>query len=403
MTVYLYGVDGKKLGAYTVSITGNPNNQAMQLTPQSYNVYFAGMLIVAQGNTVATDRLGSVRWGGPNGLGYQAQFPYGQEYTTTANDREKYATYTRDSISGLDYAVNRYYFSQWGRFLSPDPSTGSIVLTSPQSWNRYAYMLGDPSNGNDPSGLDAICGPSGWWSGEGCYTYGADASAPPVVNPYAVYNSQGQQVNTGSMLGNWSTDLTSAFNDYAMWVDSVFLTNASNLGQPDAACVQSAIGAQAAQAGLTLAAFAGSAQVLGTPDQLTGGLFSETELDLTGTSAALGTLIGQMCTAGFSSNGQCPANNMGWVGSPHSISWGPYAGQNFTGNFRSSSLFGSVQVNTYVGTNGIGYVQIDVDPYNPAAAIPIGAILHGVLQVLPNTMAGTDNGYGCQQVYGSQQ
>jgi len=144
VTVYLYGVDGKKLGAYTVSITGNPNNQAMQLTPQSYNVYFAGMLIVAEGNTVATDRLGSVRWGGPSGLGYQAQYPYGTEYTLTANDREKYATYTRDSVSGLDYAMNRYYWSQSGRFLSPDPNSRSIRLRHPQSWNRYAYVRNDP-------------------------------------------------------------------------------------------------------------------------------------------------------------------------------------------------------------------------------------------------------------------
>jgi RHS repeat-associated protein len=67
------------------------------------------------------DRLASVRSGGPGNLGYQAQYPYGVEYTATTNDREKYATYTRDSVSGLDYAANRYYWSQWGRFLSPDP------------------------------------------------------------------------------------------------------------------------------------------------------------------------------------------------------------------------------------------------------------------------------------------
>ena len=54
---------------------------------------------------MATDRLGSVRW---NTGGYQAQYSYGVEYTTTTNDREKYATYTRDSLTGLDYAMNRH-------------------------------------------------------------------------------------------------------------------------------------------------------------------------------------------------------------------------------------------------------------------------------------------------------
>jgi RHS repeat-associated protein len=58
------------------------------------------------------------------------------EYTVTANDREKYATYTRDSLTGFDYAMNRYYASQWGRFLSPDPYGSSVKLGSPQTWNR---------------------------------------------------------------------------------------------------------------------------------------------------------------------------------------------------------------------------------------------------------------------------
>ena len=126
-TIYFYGADGTKLATYTSTIiiySGNGNPE-IQLTQRSENVYFLGKLISAEGNLVTTDRLGSVRSGGPGGLGYQAQFPYGVEYTTTANDREKYATYTRDSVTGLDYAMNRYYSSQWGRFLSPDPYGGS--------------------------------------------------------------------------------------------------------------------------------------------------------------------------------------------------------------------------------------------------------------------------------------
>ena len=158
-------MDGKKLATYTTSFTGTYPWYTMHLNYQSYNVYFAGRLISAEGNAVRTDRLGSVRAGGPGNLGYQAQFPYGAEYgTATANDREKYATYTRDSLTGLDYAVNRYYSSQWGRFLSPDPYTASAGLQDPQSWNRYAYVGGDPVNANDPDGLQT-CGDA--WVGLG--------------------------------------------------------------------------------------------------------------------------------------------------------------------------------------------------------------------------------------------
>jgi RHS repeat-associated protein len=155
-TIYFYGADGTKLATYTYTIVHNGQtggNLEIQLTQQSTNVYFLGKLISAEGNSVQTDRLGSVRSGGPGGLGHQAQFPYGAEYTPTANDREKYATYTRDSATGLDYAMNRYYSSQWGRFLSPDPYAASVRLADPGGWNRYAYTRNDPANRLDQSGL----------------------------------------------------------------------------------------------------------------------------------------------------------------------------------------------------------------------------------------------------------
>ena len=158
-TIYLYGGYGEKLATYTITGIPEPAN-TIQLTQQSANVYFAGRLISAEGNLVVTDRLGSVRWGGPNSLGHQAQYPYGVEYSpTTVNDREKYATYTRDSVTGFDYAVNRYYSSMWGRFLSPDLSRKGIDPGNPQSWNRYAYVLGDPINSNDVDGLGGPCDP----------------------------------------------------------------------------------------------------------------------------------------------------------------------------------------------------------------------------------------------------
>jgi len=181
-------------------------------------VYFAGKLISAEGNAVAVDATGSVRWSSAGSGTARTYYPYGAEYTATANDTEKYATYTRDSLTGLDYAMNRYYSSSWGRFVTPDPSPSSIDLRTPQSWNRYAYAVEDPVNGNDPSGLDPYCGPTMIWDGEGC-TNGSGglppASLPSAVNLYAITTSQGQQVNTGSMIGSFSSDLTNAYNRYA--------------------------------------------------------------------------------------------------------------------------------------------------------------------------------------------
>lgn len=100
-----------------------------------------------------TDRLGSVRYGGPGGLGKQAQYPYGVEYATTANDREKYATYTRDSVTGLAYGINRYYASRLGAvFVAGSPTTvalmqmfrrvGTDIRTGPKTRQTLSILLG---------------------------------------------------------------------------------------------------------------------------------------------------------------------------------------------------------------------------------------------------------------------
>jgi RHS repeat-associated protein len=62
--------------------------------------------------------------------------------------------YFRDQETGLDYAQNRYHQPGMGRFLSPDPFMGSAGPSSPGSWNRYAYVMGDPVNRVDRKGLD---------------------------------------------------------------------------------------------------------------------------------------------------------------------------------------------------------------------------------------------------------
>jgi RHS repeat-associated protein len=53
---------------------------------------------------------------------------------------------------------NRYYSNAYGRFMTPDPykvrGGGPGDTNNPQSWNRYAYVLGHPLNWIDPQGLD---------------------------------------------------------------------------------------------------------------------------------------------------------------------------------------------------------------------------------------------------------
>ena len=83
-------------------------------------------------------------------------FPYGEDRGSLPSDAVKFASYTRDSISGLDYGVNRYYTADAGRFSSPDPYSASGAPSNPASGNRYSNVLGDPVNLFDPSGRMAL-------------------------------------------------------------------------------------------------------------------------------------------------------------------------------------------------------------------------------------------------------
>ena len=112
------------------------------------------------------DRLGSVVMKGSQRYHY---YPYDQEIGgATTNDTPKFGTYTRD-VSGLDYAMNRFYKNEWGRVTSPDSYQASGGPADPGSWNRYAYVGGNPVNYNDPPGLQRWClgDPVMVWSG--CY------------------------------------------------------------------------------------------------------------------------------------------------------------------------------------------------------------------------------------------
>ena len=89
-----------------------------------------------------------------NWTGGEIYDPWGQRWATYgSNYDERYASMMmRDAESGLDPTDFRMYTSQYGRWLSPDPLAGHI--TNPQSLNRYAYVMNNPTTRTDPLGLD---------------------------------------------------------------------------------------------------------------------------------------------------------------------------------------------------------------------------------------------------------
>jgi RHS repeat-associated protein len=63
----------------------------------------------------------------------------------------------RDTESGLDNFGFRYYASNMGRWMSPDPSGLAFAdPTNPQSLNLYSYVLNNPLSFTDPDGLECV-------------------------------------------------------------------------------------------------------------------------------------------------------------------------------------------------------------------------------------------------------
>jgi RHS repeat-associated protein len=84
--------------------------------------------------------------------------PFGDWLTCTGTDVSPlhFTGKERDSESGLDNFGARYDSSSMGRFMSVDPGDAGAALDAPQTWNAYSYVLNNPLNATDPSGLDCI-------------------------------------------------------------------------------------------------------------------------------------------------------------------------------------------------------------------------------------------------------
>jgi RHS repeat-associated protein len=95
-------------------------------------------------NRLVTDSSGNI-------FAQLGHFPFGEQWYNTASDKLIFTSYERDSESGNDYAMARYYLSPLGRFSSPDRLPGDVF--DPQTLDRYAYTGDDPIDFVDPTGM----------------------------------------------------------------------------------------------------------------------------------------------------------------------------------------------------------------------------------------------------------
>ena len=151
-----YSPGGEKMGVYCFKFS--PNFLQAGVTASEENVYFGGRLVgkrVLSQSGIDTGLVGAFTSDRLQSRGNGSRYyPYGKSKTGAAgDDREQFATYTRDEKSGLDYADQRWYAREMGRFTSADPFNGSSEAMEPKSWNKFSYASADPVERIDPEGL----------------------------------------------------------------------------------------------------------------------------------------------------------------------------------------------------------------------------------------------------------
>lgn len=104
------------------------------------------------------DRLGTrlITNGVDTSVTEQEPFAFGVEegVVPARGNTRRFTSYDRSAATGLDYAVNRHYDPQQGRFTQVDPlGMGAAGLSNPQSLNMFAYVQNDPVNTTDALGL----------------------------------------------------------------------------------------------------------------------------------------------------------------------------------------------------------------------------------------------------------
>ncbi len=216
-TEFLWGPTGAKLA----SVNGTTLLNAFIALPGGASAVYtaSGLMYYRHSDWLGSSRLTSTATK-PTALYFSTAYaPFGEQYATSGTYKPWDASFTgqdQSTVSDLyDFWARRQSPSQ-GRWVAPDPAgTAAVDPTSPQSWNRYAYVLNNPLSLVDPLGLtDSSCDPSTDW----CYAAtddggGGGGSIPGFCSAQYSFDECGGM--KGFMSGNFG-DSVGAFNrEYA--------------------------------------------------------------------------------------------------------------------------------------------------------------------------------------------
>jgi RHS repeat-associated protein len=175
-TEILYGPGGRKL-ALINGQTQAVNTVLLPLPGAATAVYNAsGLARYRHSDWLGSSRLSSTT---TRTVYYDSAYsPMGESYAETGTTDRNFTGQNQDLAGDLYDFPAREYHPAHGRWISPDPAgIKAVKLTKPRTWNRYAYVAGNPLNSVDPEGL---CGDSDLTSGD-CDPDESDGGDPEMV------------------------------------------------------------------------------------------------------------------------------------------------------------------------------------------------------------------------------
>lgn len=151
-TEYVFNAAGQRVSEWNgTTLAQIKGKYYLGGTPVAY--YSSGATHFEHQDWLGTERMRTSYTGSVEGS-YDSQ-PWGDGASTNGADTDAnhYATLDHDTESGTEHAQLRQYSNVLGRWLSPDPYSGSYKMRNPQSFNRYVYANNNPLGAIDPSGL----------------------------------------------------------------------------------------------------------------------------------------------------------------------------------------------------------------------------------------------------------
>jgi RHS repeat-associated protein len=154
--------NGSNWTEYFYSSDGTTLNELNASGWSAGYVYLNGSLLAEYENSTTyfahLDHLGSTRLltGVNQAIAQNLDYlPFGELISSDSGiTTHKFTGDERDSETGVDHTWFRQYSFSYGRWMTPDPAgLAAVDPTNPQSWNRYAYVLNNPLNYIDPTGM----------------------------------------------------------------------------------------------------------------------------------------------------------------------------------------------------------------------------------------------------------